>query len=222
MQRIGKFVLGCVLACGALFGKEKGMDATDQVGVKDLTMQFAQLFTAKNAEGIGALLAEEFAFCDPALKWVRGKERVLEVLKKQFGETENVSYEVVNVYTQGNVGILEFKITLDDLVLEGVDFMEWSDGQMTELRCYYNSPHREELKPFSALSKSFAEGSIYEHYKGKRYKILAVSRHSESLDECVVYQAQYGNRDVWVRPVAMFSETIEIEGRVVPRFKRVE
>jgi len=82
--------------------------------------------------------------------------------------------------------------------------------------------HREELKPFSALSKSFAEGAIYEHYKGKRYKILAVSRHSESLDECVVYQAQYGNRDVWVRPVAMFSETIEIEGRVVPRFKRVE
>ena len=223
MQRLGKFVLCCVFACGGLYGEGKEMVVgVKQAGIKERSMQFAELFTAKDAEGIGKLLAEEFALCDPALKWVRGKDRVLEVLKKQFKEAKNVSYEIVNAYAQGDVGILEFKITLDDLVLSGVDFIEWKEGKMTELRCYYNAPHREELKPFSELAKLFPEGAVFEHYKGKRYKILAVSRHSESLEECVVYQAQYGHRDVWVRSLPMFLETVEIEGRVLPRFKRVE
>lgn len=79
----------------------------------------------------------------------------------------------------------------------------------------------EGLKPFSSQAQHLSEGDIYEHYKGKRYKILSVARHSETLEELVVYQALYGEGDVWVRPLGMFFETVMIEGKLEARFKRV-
>ena len=117
------------------------MLTTHRSSVKDLTVQFAKFFTNKDADGIGSLLTDNFALYDPALKWVRGREKVLDVIRKQFQETEKVSYEVVNAYEDGDIGILEFKITLNQLVLYGVDFMKWKNGKMTELRCYYNPPN---------------------------------------------------------------------------------
>ncbi len=84
-----------------------------------------------------------------------------------------------------------------------------------------SNPVNEELKPFSALAKSFSKGEIYEHYKGKKYQILAVGRNSETLEECVVYQALYGEHDVWVRPLSMFLETIVFNGIEQPRFKNL-
>ncbi len=82
-------------------------------------------------------------------------------------------------------------------------------------------PQNEELKPLSSEAKSFQGGEIYEHYKGKQYKVLSVGRNSETLEEIIVYQALYGNHDVWVRPLKMFSENVVINGLSQPRFKRV-
>lgn len=65
-------------------------------------------------------------------------------------------------------------------------------------------------------------GGKYEHYKGKPYRVLAVARHSETLEEMVVYQQQYGEGGIWVRPMGMFLETIEVEGKTVPRFRYLE
>ena len=62
---------------------------------------------------------------------------------------------------------------------------------------------------------------IYEHYKGKRYEVLGVGKHSETLEEMVVYQALYGDKDIWVRPLKMFKEKVKINGKLVPRFKYV-
>ncbi len=59
----------------------------------------------------------------------------------------------------------------------------------------------------------------YRHYKGNEYTVLGVARHSETLEEFVVYRQEYGERGLWVRPAAMFAETVEIEGRIVPRFE---
>ena len=59
---------------------------------------------------------------------------------------------------------------------------------------------------------------IYRHYKGQRYRVLGCARHSETLEELVVYQALYGERGLWVRPAAMFAETVEAHGARVPRF----
>jgi len=62
----------------------------------------------------------------------------------------------------------------------------------------------------------------YRHYKGNEYTVLGVARHSETLEELVVYRQEYGERGLWVRPAAMFAETVEIEGRAVPRFQRID
>jgi len=61
----------------------------------------------------------------------------------------------------------------------------------------------------------------YEHYKGKRYKAIGVARHSEILEELIVYQALYGNHDLWVRPLNIFFEKVEVNGKKIPRLKYV-
>jgi len=62
---------------------------------------------------------------------------------------------------------------------------------------------------------------LYRHYKGNDYRVIGLARHSETLEPLVVYQALYGERGLWVRPAAMFVETVEVEGKFVPRFARV-
>ena len=82
--------------------------------------------------------------------------------------------------------------------------------------------NKKTLPSFSALAQSIIVGSLYEHYKGFRYKIIGVARHSETLEELVVYQALYGEGGIWVRPLAMFLENIVINGQSKPRFKLVQ
>ena len=62
----------------------------------------------------------------------------------------------------------------------------------------------------------------YRHFKGMEYEVLGVARHSETLEEMVVYRALYGEGGLWVRPAAMFLETVEREGKIFPRFTYVE
>ncbi|HIH23434.1 TPA: DUF1653 domain-containing protein [Candidatus Woesearchaeota archaeon] len=66
---------------------------------------------------------------------------------------------------------------------------------------------------------------IYEHYKGKRYEVLGIARHSETLEEMVVYRALYtsefGPNALWVRPKTMFLGTVTVDGKQVPRFALV-
>jgi len=64
----------------------------------------------------------------------------------------------------------------------------------------------------------------YEHYKGKQYEVIGPARHSETLEELVVYKALYdsekfGNNALWVRPKKMFFETVNVDGKEIPRFK---
>ena len=62
---------------------------------------------------------------------------------------------------------------------------------------------------------------LYRHYKGRFYEVIATARHSESLESMTVYRACYGARGLWVRPTAMFTETVEVDGRQQTRFERV-
>lgn len=63
---------------------------------------------------------------------------------------------------------------------------------------------------------------VYRHHKGQQYEVLGVARHSETEEEFVVYRALYGERGLWIRPLAMFTERVEQEGGSVPRFSRIE
>lgn len=59
---------------------------------------------------------------------------------------------------------------------------------------------------------------IYKHFKGNKYRLLDVAKHSETLEEMVVYKALYGDGGVWVRPAFMWTEEVEFEGKKVKRF----
>ena len=61
----------------------------------------------------------------------------------------------------------------------------------------------------------------YRHYKGQFYNVIGVAKHSETLEEMVVYQALYGDYGFWVRPKAMFFERVIVDNESVPRFELV-
>lgn len=68
------------------------------------------------------------------------------------------------------------------------------------------------------------ETGVYEHYKGKRYRVLGVGRHTEADEYYVVYAPLYehvGQPDIWLRPHAMFAESVEIGGETIPRFLKI-
>ena len=62
----------------------------------------------------------------------------------------------------------------------------------------------------------------YKHFKGNEYKVLAVAKHSETLEEMVVYQALYGEYGIWVRPLSMWNEVITRDGKTFKRFEKIE
>jgi Uncharacterized protein conserved in bacteria len=68
----------------------------------------------------------------------------------------------------------------------------------------------------------FIINGIYRHYKGNKYKALGIATHSETLEKLVVYQALYGDYGIWVRPLEMFLEKVEISGVLVDRFALVD
>lgn len=62
----------------------------------------------------------------------------------------------------------------------------------------------------------------YQHYKGNKYEVIGTAKHSETLEEMVIYKALYGEGQIWARPKKMFFEEVEVDGRKVPRFKQLE
>jgi len=66
--------------------------------------------------------------------------------------------------------------------------------------------------------KKEIESGYYRHYKGGLYQVLHTARHSESEEWLVVYRALYGDMGVWVRPLDMFLEKVEVDGKLVDRF----
>ena len=58
----------------------------------------------------------------------------------------------------------------------------------------------------------------YRHFKGGEYEVIGVARHSETMEELVVYRALYGERGLWVRPAAMWQEMVERDGKRFQRF----
>lgn len=74
-------------------------------------------------------------------------------------------------------------------------------------------------------SRKITKGQ-YRHYKGKLYEVIGEARHSESLEELVIYKALYqtefGRNSLWVRPKEMFLQTVIIDGQSVPRFQKIK
>ncbi|MEI7922594.1 MAG: DUF1653 domain-containing protein [Planctomycetota bacterium] len=59
----------------------------------------------------------------------------------------------------------------------------------------------------------------YRHYKGHEYTVIGIARHSETMEELVIYRQEYGDNALWVRPKQMFLETVEVDGKILQRFE---
>ncbi len=62
----------------------------------------------------------------------------------------------------------------------------------------------------------------YRHFKGNMYEVIGTAKHSETLEEMVVYRALYGDGELWVRPAEMWNETVIRDGKSFKRFEYVE
>ena len=71
------------------------------------------------------------------------------------------------------------------------------------------------------LNMSIKIGQIYKHYKGFSYQILNIAKHSETLEDMVVYKALYGDNDIWVRPASMWNDIVINDGKKVIRFEYI-
>ncbi len=71
------------------------------------------------------------------------------------------------------------------------------------------------------MSIELITNGIYRHYKGNDYEVIGLATHSETEEKLVVYRCLYGDFDLWVRPLEMFTETVEVDGIKTKRFELV-
>ena len=62
----------------------------------------------------------------------------------------------------------------------------------------------------------------YKHFKGGEYKVIGIAKHSETLEDFVVYKALYGKKDLWIRPLKIFLEKVTVNGKKVNRFQKIK
>ena len=81
-----------------------------------------------------------------------------------------------------------------------------------------NTPVTPNMCATEGITPILPQPGVYRHYKGNDYLLLYVARHSETRELLVVYQALYGEHGIWVRPLAMWGESVLCNGASVPRF----
>lgn len=69
--------------------------------------------------------------------------------------------------------------------------------------------------------RTITPNTKYKHFKGMEYLVLHIAKHSETLEDMVVYQALYGEYGIWVRPLSMFLEQVERDGKIINRFNEI-
>lgn len=112
----------------------------------------------------------------------------------------------------------------------------WSNGGDAEAEAWLNADFKidevklgegvvfikETMKNSVKNMQRVSIGRKYRHFKGNEYLVLYLAKHSETLEYMVVYQALYGERGIWVRPLPMFLEQVEVNGKMVNRFEEIK
>ncbi len=109
--------------------------------LKKYTQNYVKAFTNKDIEAISTMLSERFVLEDPVVIRVEGKENALKAIKNIFSSCKKLEFKAKNIYVlKPNISFLEFTLKLDGVELQGVDIIEWQDGQLKELRAYLDIP----------------------------------------------------------------------------------
>lgn len=106
----------------------------------ELTKQYIEAFNNKNLIKISELFLDNFSLEDPVVKRIEGKDNVIIAIKGIFDSCEKLSFKDKNIYQDGQTTIIEFILKLDDVILTGVDIIEWENNKMRELRAYLDIP----------------------------------------------------------------------------------
>jgi hypothetical protein len=108
----------------------------------------------------------------------------------------------------------------------------WSNGGHIHADAWLNSGWKVEklkigesvvfVKDSQISTRTIKTGKKYRHFKGNEYLVLHLAKHSETLEDLVVYQALYGERGIWVRPLSMFLEQVTVGEKLVNRFEECD
>lgn len=154
-------------------------------------------------------------------------ETLPEALRRECREELGIAVSVgglcariVHQYPDREVGLSFFYAMAEDGVPENRVHEELRWAEPEELARLPFCPADTELAASLAAAYGLRPGR-YRHYKGKEYQLLTLARHSETLEPMAVYQALYGEGDVWVRPARMFVEIVMKGGKSFPRFVRM-
>jgi hypothetical protein len=109
----------------------------------ELTKQYIDAFDTKNVIKLSDLLSDSFSIEDPVVKRIEGKSECIEAIKNIFDSCDKLSFQAKNLYLHKQTTIIEFMLQIDDVVLEGVDIIEWKNNKMHALRAYLDIPRKE-------------------------------------------------------------------------------
>ncbi|ALM08449.1 ketosteroid isomerase [Sediminicola sp. YIK13] len=108
--------------------------------LKNLTEEYIQAFDNKDINSLKALLTEGFILEDPVVQKVVGRDNALIKILEIFNGSENLSFKAKNIFQERNTTIIEFVLTLDDVILKGVDILDWEQYKIKQLRAYLDIP----------------------------------------------------------------------------------
>ena len=72
------------------------------------------------------------------------------------------------------------------------------------------------------IKQPLIRAGIYQHYKGDKYKVISIAKHTETKEEMVIYRSLEDEQQLWVRPLSAFTEMIKVEGKTIPRFQFIK
>lgn len=106
------------------------------VNIRKLTEDYIAAFDSCDLDQIAELLAAGFELTDPDVMALTPKKKVLEYIKELFDTHESLSFEAHLILVDGDVSVIHFSLTLDSLVFDGVDIINWQEQKMTHMKAY--------------------------------------------------------------------------------------
>ena len=108
---------------------------------KKLTEKYIGAFNRKALSEIMSMFCEGGILEDPVVRHIEGKDEIYKAISQIFGDYSHLEFRARNIYRDGTVTLIEFDLRLDDMMLQGVDVIEWDDHRIKSLRAYINTPH---------------------------------------------------------------------------------